>query len=521
MSQAKRDHRIIIKGDQARAELLAGARFVYDAVTSTYGPRGRNVMIEKPFGRPLTTRDGVSVARDTYSSDRPKNMGVQRVLEASETTNRIAGDGTTATVALAYHLMQRGTLAIAAGMHPMEVKRQFLQDSYKVLDKLTAMTKKVKDSQLKEVATISSGDPLLGELIADAVLRVGAEGGIITEKAPVDDIEREYVDGYYLQTGFQALQAGKKELIDPFVIVSIRRLTSAADIADVLTKALQSRSFNPQTDGIPRFLLIGNIEEAAYMTAVNLINQGKIDAVILKTPAMFGEMGKYLLEDIAIYARCNPLTEGSNLRELDTSCVGTVDKVVANKNEATLFADNDTEAVKTRIQEIKDQIEAELSDAVSEKMKDRVAKLEGKIALFRIGGAIDSVKEEVESRVEDAIHATRAAYSTGVVPGGGITLLELSKLEISAPYGEALRDTFMQLLINANLPAELKLNEAMKAPVGNGFNLKGNGELVDMVKTGIIDPALVVQQIIKNATASATDMLTTDTLIVFEDAKEE
>lgn len=538
MAQAQKDNRIVIRGKKARKELIAGAKFAYDAITATYGPKGTNVMLEKPFGRPKTTRDGVSVARDTYSSDRPKNMGTQRVLEASETTNRIAGDGTTATAALTYHLMKRGALAIAAGTHPMEIKKRLLDDSYKILDRLNELTIDVKDGQLKQVATISSGDPLLGQLISEAIEKVGADGGIIAEKAPVDDIEREYVDGYYLQSGFQALEGGKKELNNPQVIVSIKRLSSAAEIADVLTRTLQSVKFNPQTDGIPRFLLIGNIEDAAYINVINLIKEGKIDAIVLRTPPQFGDMGKQLLEDIAIYASCRPILDGTNTRELNESHVGTVDKVVASKSEATLFTDNETEAVKTRVQEIKDQIKSEAVDAISEKLKDRVAKLEGKIALFRIGGATDSVKEEVEDRVEDAIHATRAAVTYGVVAGGGITLLELSKLDISDTYRNALRDTFKQLLINANvksdiglndkirswfnreLPFDKKIEEVLNAPTGFGFNLREKGELVNMVKSGVLDPSLVVEQIIKNATASATDMLTTDTLIVFEDTKE-
>lgn len=517
---AKKDNRIIIRGDEARKKLVEGARFAYEAVTATYGPKGTNVMIEKPFGRPMTTRDGVSVARDTYSSDRPLNMGVQRVLEASETTNRIAGDGTTATVALAYHLVSRGVLKIAAGTHPMEVRKQLLDDSYKLLDALDSLKTNVKDGQLNQVATISSGDPLLGKLISEALEKVGPNGGITAEKAPLDDIEREYVDGYYLQSGFQALQAGKKELVDSMVVVVSRRLSSGADIADVLSKSLGAVQFNPQNDGIPRFLLVGNIEDAAYANAVNLINQGKIDAVILKTPPQFGDMGKELLEDIAAYAGCKPITDSVNAREMNSSYVGSVDKVIASKNEATLFADNSTEEIRDRVQAINDQIETESVDAISEKLRDRVAKLEGKIALFKIGGTTDSVKEEVEFRVEDAIHATRAALTNGVVAGGGVTLLQLSQEDISDTFRLALQDTFKQLLLNANLPAELKLDEALKAPKGFGFNLREGGELVDMVKSGVLDPALVVEQVIKNATASATDMLTTETLITFEDDKE-
>jgi chaperonin GroEL len=521
MAQDAKDNRILLNEKDTRTKILEGAKASYDAVTATFGPRGKNVLLEKPFGRPMLTRDGVTVARDVYFSDRSKNMGAQLVLEASEVTNRIAGDGTTGTVALSYNLLKNGAQAIEAGVHPMEVKAQLLNDQNLMLDKLAKLAKPVKKGQLLSVATVSSGDPLLGQLISEAVERVGADGGILAEKAPLDDIEREFVNGYYLQSGFQALQSGKKELGNPFVIVTIRRLSSAADIADVLTKALQAFGFNPQTDGIPRFLIVGNVEDGAYINAVNLINQGKIDAIVVKSPPQFGEMSKQLLEDIAVYAGCSPITDTTNLRELNKSFVGTVDKVVSNKTETTIFSDNKTEAIQTRVQEIKDQLETETVDAVSEKLRDRVAKLEGKIALFRIGGATDTSKEEKEFRIEDAIHATRAAASDGVVPGGCTTLLELSKLEgLSEITRKSLRDTFKRLLVNANQPAEVKLEEALKADYGFGFNLRGDGELVDMVKAGILDPKLVIEQVVKNSTQTAADSLSIGVSAVFEDKKD-
>lgn len=522
MSQEAKDNRIILNEDEARTKLLEGARASYEAVTTTFGPRGKNVLIEKPFGRPLLTRDGVTVARDVYFKDRAKNMGSQLLMEASEVTNRIAGDGTTGTVALAYHLLAGGIKAIAAGQHPMELKDMLLADSYVLLGELDKLTRPTKKSQLKEVATVSSGDPLLGQLIAEALEHVGADGGIITEKAPLNDVEREYVDGYYLQDGFMALQTGKKELIDPMVIVSIKRLTSAADANEVLTKTMQAQGITPeavQQGNIPRILFMGNIEDAAYMFIVNLINRGVIDAIILKTPPMFGEMGKYLLEDIAIYAGCSPITESTSLSEFGLPFVGSVNKVVTSKTESTIFGDNTSEAVQTRIAEIKDQIKAEPSDAVNEKLKDRVAKLDGKIALFKIGAATDTAKEELEFRVEDSINATRAAYSHGVVPGGGITLLNLSNTKISDLYKTALRETFKQLLINADLEAEVKLSEALKAPTGHGFNLRKGGELVDMIAEGVLDPSLVVSEIIKNATRTVADALTVGVGIIFEDTE--
>lgn len=533
MSQDAKDHRILIRGDKARAELLKGAKFVYDAVSTTYGPKGRNVLAEKIFGRPLLTRDGVTVAREAYLKDRAPNMGAQLILEASETSNRVAGDGSSATAILAYNLLKHGSQAIAGGMHPMDVKQQLLDDSYILLDELSKLSKPVKKSQLQEVATVSSGDPVLGQLIAETIEHVGVDGGIITEKSYVQDIEREFVNGYYLQQGFQALQAGKKELSDPYVIVSSKRISSPTDIIDILQGIAKVNNLQPGQ--IPKVLFVGNIEEAAYNVVVDNINRQTIDAIVIKTPPMFGDMGPQLLEDIAAYSSCEAITETTNLRqfvrqtgqELSSPYVGSVNKVVATHTESTIFADNDSEIIKDRIQAIKDRIEGEISDAVIEKLRDRIAKLEGKIALFRIGGATDTQKEETEFRVEDAIQATRAAQKSGVVAGGGVTLVELSKCSVSDIYQNALRDTFKKLLTNANLPAEVKLAELLQAPKGHGFSLKivhyGSSDLyppVDMVKEGILDPTLVVEQVITNATSVSANALTTDVLLVFEDREE-
>lgn len=515
MALEQKDNKHLISGVEAQTKLLEGAKASYDAVTHTYGPKGKNVLIEKTFGRPLLTRDGVTVAREVYFKDRAKNMGAQALMEASETTNRLAGDGTTATVALGYHLLKNGNQAIAAGKHPMEISEALKDDSYKLLDKLEEISTPVKKNQLEQVASVSSGDGNLGKLIAEAIEHVGPDGGIITEKSYVQGIEREYVDGYFLRPGFQALQAGKKELTDPLVIVAIRRLSSAADAIDVLTQTAKVKNLQP--GNIPRFLFVGNIEEAAYNIIVDNINRGTIDAIILKTPPEFGNMGKELLEDVAIYAGCEPLSDATNLKDFKASYVGTVDRVVASKNDATLFADNKGEYVRERVGLIKEQIEAESVDAISEKLRDRVAKLDGKIALFKIGGATETAKEEVEFRVEDAIQATRAAYSHGVVPGGATTLLELSKGDISPYYRDALQETFKQLLVNANLNEQVKLNEILSAPGGMGYSLRESDELVDMVKAGILDPKLVVEQIIRNATSAATNLLTTGTIVIFED----
>ncbi len=521
MAQEKRDNKIQLTEETITKEVLRGAKESYDAVAVSYGPKGKNYLIEKPFGYPVLTRDGVTILRDVYSSERGKNMGTQLVLEASETSNRLAGDGSSVTALLTYQLMKQGTQAIASGIHPMDVEAMIAADAEVLLEGLKGLTKSVKtDDELKAVATVSSGSPLFGELISDAIKHVGKDGGIITEKAYVPSVESEYVDGYFLQPGFSALQGGKKELSDPFVVVSVKRIASAGDARELLEKTVLAKGITgemiQQGGLVPKILFIGNIEDAAVSFIVNLINTGAIDGIILKTPPIYGAMGKLLLEDIAIYAGCKVIGENTSLKAFSPDYIGTVERVVASKTDASLFNES-SEAVNVRIQEIKDEIETETTPAILEKLRDRVAKLEGKVALFRIGGATDKEKEEVEYRIEDAINATRAAAKSGIVAGGGITLLELSKLAVSDLYRKALRAVFMQLLINANLPAELKLDEALKAPKGQGYNLRLEPVLVDMLKEGIIDPALVVEQAILNASSIAGKMLTIGGGSIFED----
>lgn len=523
----KKEGRVLLDEQHLKEKILEGAKAAYHSAAVSYGPKGKNVIVEKGFGRPLYTRDGITILRDTFFSDRGKQLGAAMIREASEASNQVAGDGSTAAALLTYHLYNNGLQAIASGQHPMEVADTIVHDSYVLLEKLKSFVVPVKDEQLKDVATVSAGNPLIGELIADAVLYVGRDGGILTEKAPITEVEREYIDGYYLQSGFTALQAGKKEIVDPAVVVSTKRLSSGADAIELMTKIAQAKSLQPGE--VPRILFIGNFEDAAYNTIVENVNRGTIDAVVVKTPPMYGELGRYLLEDIAIYAGCKPITDSTNLKQIliqqegrppYSPYVGAVDKIVANKSEATIFASNQTEAVQTRIKEIKDQLESESQDAFAEKLRDRIAKLEGKIAIFKIGGATDTEKEELEFRIEDAINSTRHAYTDGIVPGGGVTLLQLSKEDISDIYRDALRALFTQLLVNANYKAEARLEDALRAPKGHGYNLRESDKLVDVTKEGVIDPYIVPKEVIFHATSMASETLKLGHGIIFEEKAE-
>lgn len=516
MAQSVKDNKILLFDEDIKDPLLEGAKASYEAVTTTYGPKGLNVLIEKPYGRPVLTRDGVTVAKEVYFSHRPKNMGTQMMLEASQTTNRLAGDGTTQTVALAYHLLKQGRAMIASGVNPMEVRDIINRDAEILLDHLQAYVRELTDGQLEQVATVSCGDPALGKLIAEAVEHVGLDGGIIAEKAYTSGVEREYVNGYYFEQGFSALSEGKKELDSPIVVVTGKKVSSNADFLELINKIVTISKETP-----PRVAFVGEIEGMARESIIANVMQGKMDAVIINTPSS-GEMGTAYLEDIAIYCGCKMLAAGDSIKNIDSTYLGRAEKVVCTPYSSSIFGGQHSgEDVEARVAEIKERIAAEESDSLTEKFRDRIAKLQGKIAVFKIGGATDTEKEEKEFRIEDAIQSSRAALSEGVVAGGGTTLLHLSQAEgLSKLFKEALRDTFKRLIENANLPADVKLMEVLNSKYPMGINLRGTDEVVDLIKAGVLDPALVLKEVIKNAASNAGNTLTIGCGIVAEDKED-
>lgn len=516
MAQTQKDNKLFYYGEDALTRLLDGVEEIYKSVSVTYGPKGRNFMIEKPYGKFVITRDGATVAKESYSKDRPKNMGMQGVNEASQTTNRVAGDGTTATVVLTRNLIREGANLIRAGKDPMEVREQINKDAKLLLDALEGYVSDVKDGQLEQVATVSSGDPLLGKMIAEAVEKVGENGGIIAEKAHVSGVEREYVDGYYLQSGFTAITEGRKELENPLVVVTSKRLSSHVDALEIMSKLAQGNQGQRL-----RVAFVGEIEGDAYKTIVGNVMQGNLDAVIIPTPST-GEMGVQYLEDIAIYTGAKLLSEGDNIQSFDATYAGKANRVVCTQTTTSIFSDAGVkEDIDSRLEQLKNRLENEESEFLAEKIRDRMAKLEGKIALFRIGGATETEKEEKEYRIEDAIQATRAAYSKGVVPGGGTTLLRLiANAEVSDLTKGAVEATFRKLLDNARLPSEVKLHEILQTKSPMGYNLRKGDELVDLVKEGVLDPALVIEQIIENSASAAGNLLTVGGMSVFEDKED-
>jgi len=530
MGQSKKDGKLFYFGDEATNGVLEGARTVYNAVSTTFGPKGKNVLIEKTYGRPVLTRDGVTVAKESYLEDRKLNQGAQMFIEASEQTNRIAGDGTTGTVVLAWELLKLGDRKVKDdSANPMDVKDEILNDSYKLLDALKDMKSDLKPGQLEQVATVSSGDPLLGKLIAEAVEEVGPDGGIITEKAAIEGVDRTYVSGYFLQQGFAALEAGKKEIESCYIVISAKPINSRMDAIQLLNRigerAHKDQGLPLMTNGQPTPLkdplniaFFGEFEGEAYNVIVANINAGAFDGTITKTPPM-GEMGPQYLEDLAIRCGAKVVQRADNLSSITPDYFGLAEKVSCTTAETTVFGGSGAqEDVDSRLKELKDRLKEEPLDAVQEKIRDRISKLEGKVAKFRIGGATETEREEKEFRIEDAIQAARAAAQEGVVTGGGTTLLKLSNTEgIGEVSKQALRNVFKKLMLNANLPADQKLDEALQAKDGWGFNLREGGELVDLVQAGVLDPYIVIREVITNAAATAANAVTVGALITFID----
>lgn len=530
MPQSKKDGKKFYFEDEATNAVLRGAKVVYDAVSTTYGPKGKNVVIEKTYGRPVVTRDGVTVAKESYLEDRKENMGAQLLIEASEQTNRTAGDGTSATVAYCYELVKLGFRKITDdGANPMDVKQEILDDSYKILENLESMQKDVKKGQLEQVATVSSGDPLLGKLIAEGVEEVGPDGGLITEKAGIMGVDRTYITGYFMQQGFQAIQQGKKEIENCYIVVSAKHISSRIEIISLINKvgekAHEDQGLPLTQNGQPvqlhdpiKVAFFGEIDGEAYDVIVANIQTGAFDATVTKSLPM-GEMGAQYLEDLAILCGAKSIKAGENITSIDSSYIGMADKVSCTTAETTIFGGQGaTEDLEKRKRELKDRLKTEALEPVQEKIRDRLSKLEGKVALFRIGGATETEREEKEFRIEDAIQSTRAAAQSGVVTGGGITLLKLSKTKgIGEVTTQALRNVFKKLMSNANLPADDKLSEALNAPEGQGYNLREGTVLTDLVASGILDPYLVIQEVVINASSTAANAVTIGAIICFID----
>lgn len=508
MQLPKREIKTLLFDEDARAKLLSGATQIYKAVSSTYGPAGNNVTLGMPYGDATLTRDGVTVAKRVVLKDRAEDDAAQILRQASEKTNKTAGDGTTATIVLGYNLFTRGYRLIAAGENGMLLKKQITEDSRKVIDFLNAESKDAK-GHLLEVATVSAGDPAIGALVADTLEEVGNNGGITIREQNYPTIDVEKVNGYYFDKGFFALNQ-QVEYAKPIIFVTQKALASNADIIPLLSKVINGDNKN--------LVIIGDVRmnSDAMNTLMLNIMQGKLNAVVVPPPA-YNDEATLFMQDIALYVGAKLFLNGDDIRAVKETdeYFGSAERVQVNQDKAIVFRGaGNPKAVIARASEIQQAIETETNSHRKDSLEQRFAKLTGKIAIVNVGGSTPAEMEELRYRVEDAIEATKSAMADGVLPGGATMLVRASQLDISPLFKDALLDSFRKLMDNAAQPADYRLEQIKRSKPGFGFNLREmTDEPIDLTKAGIWDATRAVVQTVENATSAAGSLLTIGTIV--------
>jgi chaperonin GroEL len=518
--------------DDARKKLKQGVDIMANAVKTTLGPKGRNVALDKKFGSPTVTHDGVTVAREVELEDPFENMGAQLLKEAATKTNDIAGDGTTTSVVLAQAIVHEGLRNIAAGANPMLLKRGLEKGGAAVVEAIKSLSTKVEGEHQKEqiaqIATISAADASIGQLIADVMDKVGREGVITVEESKGLQFETEFVEGMQIDRGYISAyfvtNADRMEAVieDPYILITDKKISAITDILPVLEKLVQ----------VSKNLVIvaEDIDGEALATLVVNKLRGTLNILGVKAPG-FGDRRKAMLEDIAILTGGNVITEEAG-RKLDSTTVqdlGRARRVSSDKDETTFVEGHGSQdKIMARVKQIKAQIEETTSDFDKEKLQERLAKLAGGVAVIKVGAATEVELKEKKHRVEDALSAARAGVEEGMVPGGEVTLLNAIKaLDTVKAEGDektgvnilrrALEEPFRQLVANAGqdgavmLAAIRRKQDETKSNVW-GFEVIKN-EIVDLTKAGVIDPAKVVRSAVENATSIAGMILTTEALI--------
>jgi chaperonin GroEL len=515
--------------DEARKKLKAGVDTMANAVKTTLGPKGRNVGLDKKFGSPTVTHDGVTVAREVELQDPFENMGAQLLKEAATKTNDIAGDGTTTSVVLAQAIVHEGLRNIAAGANPMLLKRGLEKGGQAVVDAIKADAKEVKGKEeIAQIATISAADDQIGQLIADVMDKVGREGVITVEESKGLQFETEFVEGMQIDRGYISAyfvtNADRMEAVieDPYILITDKKISAITDILPVLEKLVQ----------VSKNLVIvaEDIDGEALATLVVNKLRGTLNILGVKAPG-FGDRRKAMLEDIAILTGGQVITEEAG-RKLDSTTVqdlGRARRVTSDKDETTFVEGHGSqEKIMGRVKQIKAQIEETTSDFDKEKLQERLAKLAGGVAVIKVGAATEVELKEKKHRVEDALSAARAGVEEGMVPGGEVTLLNaikaLDKVKAEGDeltgvniFRRALEEPFRQLVANAGQDGAVMLAQIRRKQDEQKSNVWGyeviKNEIVDLTKAGIIDPAKVVRSAVENAISIASMILTTEALI--------
>ena len=509
----------------ARQKILAGVEKLANAVTSTLGPSGRNVILDKKFGSPQITKDGVTVAKEIELPDPFENMGAQMVKEVASKTNDVAGDGTTTATLLAEAIYREGLKNLTAGANGMALKRGIDKATDAVVESIAKLSKKVKSAdEIAQVATLSAnGDAEIGKMISEAMDKVGKEGTITVEEAKTLDSSLDVVEGMQFDKGYLSPyfvtdpESMECELENPFILLFEKKISNLQDMLPLLQTVAKS--------GRPLMIIAEDVEGEALATLVVNKLRGTFQVCAVKAPG-FGDRRKAILEDIAILTGGSLISEdiGVKLENVGIEMLGRAKKVVVDKDNTTIVEGLGKPAdIKSRVDQIKRQIEETSSDYDREKLQERLAKLAGGVALLKVGAATEAAMKEKKDRVDDALHATRAAVEEGIVPGGGVAYLrcqkaiESLKLEGDEAIGagiilRAIEAPLRKLVDNAGLEAALVIANVKKSSGTNGYNVR-TGEYCDLLKAGVVDPAKVTRSALQNAASIAGLLLTTDCMI--------
>ena len=514
-------------GSEARSKMLRGVDILADAVKVTLGPKGRNVVIQKSFGAPKITKDGVSVAKEIELTEKFENMGAQMVKEAASKANDLAGDGTTTATVLTQSIVKEALKVVASGINPIDLKRGIDLGVNAITDMLHSVSKKIStNEEIAQIGTISAnGDSSVGEMLSQAFEKVGKEGVITVEEAKSLETELGVVEGMQFDRGYCSpyfVTNPEKmtcELDNPFILIHEKKLSVLQPLLPVLERIAQS--------GRPLLIIAEDVEGEALATLVVNKLRGGLKVAAVKAPG-FGDRRKAMLEDIAILTGGQVISEdlGIKLENVDISMLGNAKRVFIDKENTTIVdGAGEKQNIEARCGQLKSQIQETTSDYDREKLQERLAKLSGGVAVIRIGGATEIEVKERKDRVEDAINATRAAVAEGVVPGGGIALLRATKILANLSYKSdderlgieilkrAIQAPARQIINNAGLDASLIVGKILENDSFNyGFDAR-KGEYVDLIKAGIIDPVKVVRIALQSAASIASLMATTECMI--------
>ena len=526
--------KVVLHSSEARKKLLQGIDILADAVSATLGPKGRNVVLDKSYGAPRITKDGVSVAKEIELSDKAMNLGVSMIKEVASKTNDKAGDGTTTATVLARAIAKEGLKAVEAGMNPMDLKRGIDMATEQVVEFVKSKAKKISSNvEVAQVGTISAnGDKKIGEILAEAIEKVGKNGTVTVEEGKSLDTTLDVVEGMSFDRGYLSpyfvTNADKMiaELDNPFILIFEKKLTSLQPMVPLLEAVMKS--------GRPLLIIAEDVEGEALATLVVNKLRGGLKCCAVKAPG-FGDRRKAMLEDIAILTNGQVVSEdlGMKLEDIQPEYLGSAKRVIVDKDTCTIVdGEGDKKNIEARCNQIKTQIENSTSDYDKEKLQERLAKLSGGVAVVKIGGATEIEVKERKDRVDDALNATRAAIEEGIIAGGGITLLNASlalkcdsnnedvKLGVNI-VKKALRAPIAQILENAGCESAEIISEILRKGDANyGYDARKD-EFVDMIKNGVVDPVKVVRMAIQNAASVAGLIITTEATIFDEPKKDD